>query len=302
MSINNFLIKENIATIWDVISDEEMFKLLSRDKQSKVVQVFEVNLNSFFNTEKTKSANLMDINKKYILLILKYIRDTFPSEPSKIKIHNESIKSLVTYEEIQNDRVTKFDRDLNARQQEFDNAIKIKPPPAPEFSDKFEDKPITDMESIIKEMTEKRNYEVANITKGQNNEASNNWLKPQETSIQNEKLSRTAMQNTNPNTNTNNTSVISNGNKLKYIKIDNDEISLNPSQVNSKKTVSWDQNLINEPSLEEISIFNKLKKTLPISDHDLQGSRIQILEEEVKNLNMKMDKILELLQTSNKTI
>jgi hypothetical protein len=302
MSINNFLIKENIATIWDVISDEEMFKLLSRDKQSKVVQVFEVNLNSFFNTEKTKSANLMDINKKYILLILKYIRDTFPSEPSKIKIHNESIKSLVTYEEIQNDRVTKFDRDLNARQQEFDNAIKIKPPPAPEFSDKFEDKPITDMESIIKEMTEKRNYEVANITKGQNNEASNNWLKPQETSIQNEKLSRTAMQNTNPNTNTNNTSVISNGNKLKYIKIDNDEISLNPSQVNSKKTVSWDQNLINEPSLEEISIFNKLKKTLPISDHDLQGNRIQILEEEVKNLNMKMDKILELLQTSNKTI
>jgi hypothetical protein len=155
MSINNFLTKENIATIWDVISDEELFKLLSRDKQSKVVQVFEVNLNSFFNTEKTKSANLMDINKKYILLILKYIRDTFPSEPSKIKIHNESIKSLVTYEEIQNDRVTKFDRDLNARQQEFDNAIKIKPPPAPEFSDKFEDKPITDMESIIKEMTEK---------------------------------------------------------------------------------------------------------------------------------------------------
>jgi hypothetical protein len=127
-------------------------------------------------------------------------------------------------------------------------------------------------------------------------------LKPQETSIQNEKLSRTAMQNTNTNTNTNNTSVISNGNKLKYIKIDNDEISLNPSQVNSKKTVSWDQNLINEPSLEEISIFNKLKKTPPISDHDLQGNRIQILEEEVKNLNMKMDKILELLQTSNKTI
>ena len=31
MNINNFLTKENVNTLWDVISDEEIFKFLSRD-------------------------------------------------------------------------------------------------------------------------------------------------------------------------------------------------------------------------------------------------------------------------------
>jgi hypothetical protein len=299
MSINNFLTKENISTIWDVISDEEIFKFLSRDRQTKVAQLFEINLNTFFNTEKTKSANLMDLNKKYILHILKYIKDTFPREPVKIRIHNDKPnqlgnKHLITHEEIQNERVSTFDRDLSTRQQEFDNAIKIKPPPAPEFSDKFEDKPIKDMESIIKEMTEKRNYEVANITKGQNNDST--WLKPQETSIQNEKQIRTTMNNNmNTNVTTNvTTNVNSNSNKLKYIKIDNNEVSLTPST--NKKSVSWDQNLTNEPDLEEITIFNKLKKVEPNNVNNLQDNRIQVLEEEVKLLNHKMDEIIELLR------
>jgi len=309
MSIDNFLTKKNMATIWDVISDEEVFKFLSRDKQTKVAQIFEINLNTFFNTEKNKSANLMDINKKYILLILKYIRDTFPREPVKIKIHNdnpgqEQRMPLITHQDIQNERVSTFDRDLNTRQREFDNAIKVKPPPVPEFGDKFEDKPITDMERILKEMTEKRNYEVANITKSQNNDST--WLKPQETSIQNEKLNRTILNN--GNNNNNNTSITSNnnGNKLKYIKIDNNEVSLTPST--NKKSVSWDQNLTNETNtneniLEEITIFNKLKKLEPNKNNNsIQDNRIQVLEDEVKNLNHKMSEILELLRNNQNRI
>ena len=310
MSVNNFLTEENIATIWDVISDEEIFKLLSREKQAKVLLAFKENLNTFFNTQKTKSINLMDVNKKYILLILKYIRDKFSSEPNKIKIHNESVNTLVTYEEIQNERVSRFDRDLNARQQEFENAIKIKPPPVPEFGDKLEDKPITDMDRILKEMTEKRNYEVlsiANQTQNQN-QNSDSWLKPQETSIQNEKLQK-PQNKTNNNGNNNNGN--NNGNRLKYIKIENDEISLTNGP---KKNVSWDQKLstdiqvtdiqatdiqvtdiqatdipVKENNMSEgINIFNKLKKTE-------QPDRITVLEHEVKNLNSKIEMILDLL-------
>jgi hypothetical protein len=305
MSINNFLTKENISTIWEVISDEEMFNFLSRDKQSKVVQIFEINLNTFFNTEKSKSANLMDLNKKYILLILKYIKDTFPQQPSKIKIHNESVsdienknnKTLITYEEIQNERVSQFDRDLNKRQMEFDNAIKVKPPPVPEFGDKFEDKPITDMEKIIKEMTEKRNYEVSTIPKSQSSDNSNTWLKPQETSIQNEKLNKAILNNIQSDNSKNNAT----GNRLKYIKIENDEVSLTPT---SKKNVTWNQNLTSEePSFELPNIFNKLKKaeTANIEPTNVElsnNNRIQVLEEEVKNLNTKIDKILELLNSN----
>ena len=64
----------------------------------------------------------------------------------------------------------------------------------------------------------------------------------------------------------------------------------------NKKSVSWDQNLTNEPDLEEITIFNKLKKVEPNNVNNLQDNRIQVLEEEVKLLNNKMDEILELLR------
>ena len=68
MNINNFLHKENLNTLWDVISDEDIFKFLSRDIQNKIAQLFTNNVNNFFEIEKTKTNNLVDINKKYILL------------------------------------------------------------------------------------------------------------------------------------------------------------------------------------------------------------------------------------------
>lgn len=288
MSQNNFLNKENLTIIWDVISDEETFKFLSRDKQTKIAQVFENNLTNFYNGEKNKSTNLVDMNKKFILMILKYIKETFPQQHGKIKIHEEiplnKNKELITNEEIKNQRTSQFERDLNARQMEFENAITIKQPPVPEFGDKLEDKPITDMDRILKEMTEKRNYEVLSIANNQTqNQNPDSWLKPQETSIQNEKLQKPQSKE---NKNVNN-----NGNRLKYIKIENDEISLTNEP---KKNVSWDQNLttdiqsIENNDIEGINIFNKLKKTE-------QKDRIQILEDEVKFLNSKIDMILDLL-------
>lgn len=48
MNINNFLHKENLTTLWDVISDEDIFKFLSRDIQSKIAELFTNNVKGFF--------------------------------------------------------------------------------------------------------------------------------------------------------------------------------------------------------------------------------------------------------------
>jgi hypothetical protein len=55
MNINNFLYKENLNTLWDVISDEDIFKFLSRDIQSKVAELFTNNVKGFFEIEKTNA-------------------------------------------------------------------------------------------------------------------------------------------------------------------------------------------------------------------------------------------------------
>jgi len=287
MNINNFLQPDNINTLWDVISDEDIFKFLSRDIQGKISQVFLNNIKGFFEIERTKSNNIIDINKKYILLILNHIKKNYPQQiPSKIKILEEpAAKELITYEEIQNDRKSQFEKDLVKRQEEFTNSITLQVPKVPEFSDNYSDTPIKDMDKIIKEMTSKRNYEVEQINRNNSNNNNNtdndNWLKPQETSIKKDKF-----------------------------------ITEMP-----KKNVSWGENVMiakNEIEIiqsdsEEDNIFKKLKKVntqghnvetlnnikLNINEPSTED-KIKDLQNEMKLLNTKLDKIMDLLNKNNK--
>lgn len=282
-----FIKKENIDMLWELISDEQIFCFLSRDIQANVYQLFINNFKGFFDNEKTKTTSLVDINKKYILLILKHIRKNYPIQPNKITIHHEPVKETITYEEIHNDRRSKFDQDLNKKQEEFEDFMTIKAPPVPEFADRETDRPIKEMDKMLKEMQASRNYEIEQINKNQNNSSQvDSWLKSQETSLKTDKF--------NPVEQSQNYS------RFKY---------LNQESISSKekKNVSFsnieDIQTFNNEEEDEDDIFSKLKKvsnkkTEPneIEIHEQnEEDRITKLEREVKNMNNKMDRILELL-------
>lgn len=295
MNISNFLNKENLNTLWDVISDEDIFKYLSRDIQSKIAQLFTNNVNGFFETERTKTNSLIDINKKYILLILNHIKKNYTQQiPNKIRIFDEPpVKEMITAEELHNERKSQFDRDLVKRQEEFENIMAVKAPPVPNFLDKYDDKPIGEMDKIIKEMTAKRNYDVEQITK--NNIIDDSWLKPQQTSVKTEKNSLKEEQPV--------------GSRLKYLNIDNQ--TLNTS---AKKSVTWGNNTEEPDSEFEENIFKKLKKVqqpemesannIKLTFEELNNNesnesnedKIKVLQLEVKTLHSKLDTIIQLLQ------
>ena len=282
MDINYFLNKENINTLWDVISDEEIFKFLSRDIQTKIYNLFSKNIKGFFELERNKTNNLIDCNKKYILLILNHIKKNYQNQPNKIKIFDEQpTKDLITYEEIQNDRKSQFEKDLQQRQQDFENIMMVKTPQVPEFADKYEDTPIKEIDKIIKEMTNQRNYDVENLNHSYNSDdQQNNWLKSQETSLKTEKFThqqkreeplQSKFKETDTNTNT--------------------IISL------PKKNVSWGNkkeilNEIDEFDEDEKNIFDKLKKL----NNATNENRITELEKQLKTINNKMDMIIDLLK------
>jgi hypothetical protein len=301
MSLKQFIQKDNIQMLWDVVSDEDIFKFLSPDIQSKIYDVFINNIKGFFEVENTKTNSLVDINKKYILLILNHIKKTYTYQPSKIKIHSEPpIKELITYEEIQNDRKSKFDKDFSKRQEEFEDFMTVKAPPVPEFADPVgkTDQPIKEMDKILKDMQAQRNYEVEQINRSYNpnnnpninNNQADNWLKPQETSVKSEKF---LAQEIKPEQE-------KEYNRFKFL-----------NNLDPKKNVSFSNNneiktFISEPISEdeENSLFSKLKKinkkednvTLQIQERP--EDRLVKLERNIVNLNEKMDKILALL--SNK--
>ena len=48
MSFKQFTQKENIVMLWDVITDEEIFRFLAPDIQQKIHQLFISNIKGFF--------------------------------------------------------------------------------------------------------------------------------------------------------------------------------------------------------------------------------------------------------------
>lgn len=289
----SFLHKENVNTLWDVISDEDLFKALNRDTQSQILQVFSSNIKGFFENEKTKTTNLVEMNKKYIVLILNYIKNNFANQKhNKIKIYEDApVKELITYEEIQNDRKSQFEKDLGKLQEEFTNSMTLPVPEVPVFADPYEETPISEMDKMIKEMTAKRNYEVEQINRSHlefnnnnHNSSNNNWLKPQETSIKTEKF----MPPTSAETNS---SLTSNQKRFKFLNIEEEPTS-------PKKTVTWDiESTPNDTKDEqEENIFKKLKKVNNNEASNTNDQRLTHLEKEIAHLNQKMDIIIDLLK------
>jgi len=269
--IQNFIKKDNVDTIWDVITDSDIFKFLTRESQANILKLFNENIKGFFDAERTKTTNLIEMNKKYILLILNHIKKNYPNSlPSKIKIYDDTeMKEPITYEEIQNEKKTQFEMDFIKRQQEFTNAMTLDVPETPEFKDKFVDEPINEMEKIIKEMTAKRKYDVEQINRSYQKD-NDQWLKSQETSIKSEKFIYNELPKKENNVQS----------RLKLLNNENSEKS---------KSVSWGEN----EEFQEEGIFKKLKKVKTFEE------RLTNIEEKLETYDYKINKVLQLLENQN---
>jgi len=163
MSVNSFGSEQNVRLLLEIIMDEEIVQQQPREALNKIQTVFYNNLRGFYENHKNTYPTLVELNKQYILLILRFV-------------HNEIVKPVmkkhqrVTFEDIQNHKRSQFEQELNAKQTEFTGAMTRPVPPVPKFSDDTPDDSFVEMELAIKQMTEQRKYDVEQIT--------NNYLPP----------------------------------------------------------------------------------------------------------------------------
>jgi hypothetical protein len=293
MSTEMFLEKTNIYLLWDVLIDEPMIKQIcnSQTKMSELQTIFESNIKAFYAREKNSCNSLVNLNKKYILLLINYIiklQDQAIDETNKlkaqqvqntqtfkkIKIHeDDTTQQQITYEDIHNERISKFEKELTKKQEEFTSSMSVSVPPTPNFNDKL-DEPINEIELEIKRIQEQRNYDIELINRSYNaNDISNNknWLTSQETSIKNEKLTLDFQSNMNANTNTN---------VNKHITWSNENQFYEPLP---------SQEYGNNQETTHDNIFNKLKKVEPVN----YQTQIDELKNEITSLHSKIDIILE---------
>lgn len=291
MSINDFLTKQNVDLLWEVIIDDDLFKNKPKELINEIGSIFTQNLRGFNEAEKNNSNNLMSMNKKFIGLMLNRSRSIIISNKNPIPPQKQ--KELITSSDLQSERMTQFEKDLSQKQTEFTNAMSLPVPPVPKFSDNNLDEPIGEMELAIKKALEQRNYDIEQVSKNLNKSNADLWLKPQETSLKSEKITP------------------QNPNSLKYIKIDKENIEntiikKDIIDLGPKKQITWEDENINlqiieeENTLFEDDIFKKLKKIDPQIDESSNvniniNGRMNILEDKLEGLNSKIDLIIELL-------
>lgn len=294
MSTNDFLKKQNIDLLWEVIIDDDLFKNKPKELINKISNIFSQNLRGFNEAEKNNSTNLTNMNKKFIRLIMDYTNNIIYETLQK----KQNQKEVITSSDLQLERITQFEKDLSQKQTEFTNAMSLPVPPVPKFSDNNIDEPIGEMELAIKKVLEQRNYDIEQVSKNLNKSNADSWLKSQETSLKSEKILPTIKPKMEINS-------------VKYIKIDNEPIENSIIKkdiidLSRKKQISWEDENINlqiievENKVNEDDIFKKLKKIAPRNTDSLNiniNDRMNILEDKLEGLNNKVDLILKLLQS-----
>ena len=246
MSVNDFLTKQNVDLLWEVIIDDDLFKNKPKELINQIGSIFTQNLRGFNEAEKNNSNTLMSMNKRFIGLMLNHSRSIIISNKNPTSVQKQ--KELITSTDLQTERMTQFEKELSQKQSEFTNAMSLPVPPVPKFSDNNLDEPMGEMELAIKKAVEQRNYDIEQVSKNLNKSNADSWLKSQETSLKSEKIVPLKNQN------------FPVQNSLKYIKIDNENIEntiikKDIIDLGPKKQITWEDENISFKILYTLVFF-----------------------------------------------
>ena len=328
MNNHTFLSKPNIDLVWDVIIDEDIVKQCSSETHAAIYSVFCNNIQPFFDNEYKSTPNLVDMNKKYIMLMLNFISKNISTQPQPQPQQQQQqqqrqeppkqiikAKQPITRDDIQTDKRTQIEREFDMRQKDFTNAMTIPVPPVPNFNDEM-DLPIGEMEEAIRIMTEQRKYDTDQFNKGYT-ETNGDWLKPAETSIKNEKFKMPLPPQQQPPQQQQPKPVYKGPpppiqsqqqqQSIKYIKIDNTDLEDNKNYVIdlptniSPKHISWsDEQQQQQPTTMlgiNDTLFKKLKRLEQPSEVEILKQQVDMLQNKIEFMNQNIVNILEILNT-----
>jgi hypothetical protein len=305
MNTSEFIQTQNIETIWDVLLDEEGSFIMKNNGhyEQAIKSQFMTIIKNFYEHEKKSGLPLLEMNKKIVSILVNEWIPMLKTQEQKIRTPevpqqkqqqpiSESL-TLVTAEEIQNNRKTQFEKELNLKRNEFQGAMAVKPPPMVDFKDK-QDEPIGEMEKLIAETIAQRNFEINQIQNVSGNKLeTEKWL-------QGDKV------RSKPIPSSSSTQESNSG--FKYIKIGeklNDTTNVIELS-NQKKQLTWEDN---EPSSDfnsspyersTESIFKKLKPIIKPkieSNIELRIEPIDTTNKEMEKMNEKMDALLSRMDT-----
>jgi len=279
--MSQFLDNTNLQLLWEVILDQN---IIPQKHTNDVQQYFLQQVKPFYDNERNKHNSLMSLNKYFITSFLSSLKPQ-QSRTQQSKPQQVTPQEPITFEDIQQNRISKFEKDYSQRQQEFTSAMSVPLPQQPNFSDAL-DTPLHETEDIVKRMIAQRNLEMEQMAiQSKNNDRSKveQWLKPSETSIQAEKNPRGSQE---------------------FVRIDIKELE-SPAALESaiinldapfEKHISWGKDQIQEYSQESNEdIFSKIKKIS--NKNQFVDDQPRDITERIINMEKQIDKLSKTLES-----
>jgi hypothetical protein len=281
----NFNTTNNKAFLWKLMYDNGLFKNLDDKYAKEVHNYFDLKMNYIDNNKKGNDT-LITLNKQAISEMMNDIKIKFPLHTSssyssplnKVELPMPMTpKSSITSQDLLQDRQNSFTQQLKNVKDDFESLMNLKKPEIIDFTDKIDEflikkdvknddkgddtnKDSSDIERLLAETIAKRENLVININENEKSKASQ-WI------------------NNNREPNNNNREPIEITNNLPFEELnnnnnDNDEI-ITLERVNEKKIVT--------------------KKNVRFSD-ELYENKDKDIQEQLKEINLKLNKIMELLE------
>jgi len=264
--MTNFLNKQNIELLWDVLLDELNVNKSNTVLIQNIKLVFDKNI-GLFSSKLNPKISIMVANKHFLSQMVIAINKLFPKEqPKLIKISDEEVLEPYKIEDIQTARKQEFESQYELRKNDFDSFMNTPKPKEINLSYNISEEKITSMDSLVADKMAERERDIL-ISPDPN---AQKWLQPFETSVK-------------PQQQQDNILKTNSSQRLKHIQIDNtNNISLNISE--KPKKVTWNDE--NETNLSVTNIFSKLKTLDKNEDKNEDKDKITIQYEEQKSVNL----------------
>lgn len=165
---NEFLTETNAQMIWDIMQESSVYNAVEYQDKIEIRKHFVQNMRTFYEQKGKSVPHLIEQNKLFISAVLNEYR----AKETPLK------KEAYTVKEIQAERASQFERDLDKRRNDFENSIATPKPRVPVFSDEM-DKPISEMSALVARAMAEREKEITQIHQV--------LAKPLDTSLKHEK-------------------------------------------------------------------------------------------------------------------
>lgn len=326
---SNFLTRQNVDLLWEVITEEDIIKDQDKTTLDELRNLFASNLKPFYEARKNDLNNLMDMNRTYIGLLQSHVRRMYRLTPTR-KGANQFERDLSMK---QNEFSSAMSKPVPPTPNFSDAAIETPPMSEIEIELKrMQQQRNYDIEQVSKNYNTNSSYITNtnnNMSNGSNNNSkailptnatinsnTNSWLTPKETSLKSEKIHYLKISDKEESNSILKKDIIDLNSPRQEKHISWQDLSLTQTKSDQLQNIHLE---IQDNELETTnteSLFKKLKKLPPINNlteevlkekekekEDLVETNNAFLrkqhDEDIKQLSLKVDKILEILSRLN---